>query len=870
MNSGNKLSKDYFDLIRDALKEENKKVPGPVEGPKQKRPLKKRKTDHTIDTGMRINENSALKNDTKKGIDYKALVDLTENDVGEADFSKPDRKRPSKNVKRKTPFEVISLDSSSDEGGNEYVISSDASGFLDDSGASDAFSNGDEYDEGDFEDVDIQGDSNHVCDAAEGNFTFTVNDTRGSGKNKKRMISSELKQKRLTYYLFYIMFHLFVVSQKNLWCNNKRLQTVLDPLLPSRIFNSLHPPKDIKLPVKSTNKLIHGLKDAIVFWSSYFTVDEKLDIGNYMRKWNELTTLPLHKAKNILTEKGFVDMILNTRRGSKEVSLLGFVAILRSVGLNCRLVYNMQPPDISDIGRLPKKELSRYDYEDLKECESFKFPIFWCEVWDKYTKKWLSCDPVFFKTVERHVSNAKSLSKLCPRISKEEQRLVTRFVVAFNKTSQARDVTPRYTNRYFNKVFMKRFRNNKKLDDWYISYLDLLGNKTGSTKTNKGSKIKIDEYEDKFMEEKLSIESFPESLKDFQNHPKFVLESKIAKTRFYLSPDVKPIGFFKKDKVFLRDNLQPLKTKNKWLQEGRVVKEKVLPKVLAKSFNNHDPEKKEKELFIFEQTESFVPHAPLANGRIITNKFGNIEIYHPSMIPINCVLLDHPLVVEAADFLKIQYAKAVTGWDYKNAKTSRKVSRSQKVNGKGNNNVTAKFGGIVCLRDFKDAVIAIVEEMERINYEKKKSEKQKTVMREWVNLFKRLKIKERLSSELNESGWLETDDMKQREVNVEEESIVDDSEIKENEDLVDTRKADGYDAAFSEEEAGGFEVDPSGEDAGGFEVDSSGKDAGGFEVDSSDEEADSFSTRTHKDETRKSNSSPADMNFEDFMNEIDS
>ncbi|OBA28547.1 Rad4-domain-containing protein [Hanseniaspora valbyensis NRRL Y-1626] len=862
MNSGNKLSKDYFDLIRTALKEENNNSSNKNAATESnttnspKRPLKRRKTNATPN----INTNSEIKKDVVKGIDYKTLIDLTENDVGEATFTNNNRKgnryEPRKNVKVKpSSKEVICLDSDSENDNNkdeEYIPDYEENEFSDYNIDPDDFVNtnnneeeeeDDMFDDDDFEDVEIEGDnSNSNKDNTDGDFTFKVNDTRSIANSKKKMISPELKQQRMTYYLSYIMVLLFVVGEKNNWCNNKKLQAKMDPLLPSKIFNSLHTPKDIHLPVKSTNKLIHGLKDTIVFWSNYFTIDENLDIGYYMRKWHELKTNPLYKVQDFLTQDKFADIILNSRKGSKEVSLLGFVTLLRSVGLNCRLVYNMQPPDISDIGRLPKRELSRYDYKDLMECESFKFPIFWCEVWDKYTKKWLTCDPIFYKTVERHVSNAKTLSKLCPRITKEEQRLVTRFVVAFNKNNQVRDVTPRYTNKYFNKVFMKRFRNNETLDKWYHNYLKLLGKKLGDKKDKgKESKLKIDEYEDKFMEEKLSIESFPESLKDFQNHPKFVLQSKIAKTLYYLPPDTKPVGFFKNDKVFLREILHPLKAKNKWLQEGRVVKEREKPKVVTKSFNNNmnnntgENKTADKELFIYEQTEPYVPHSALKNGKIITNKFGNIEIYHPSMIPVNCVLIDHPLVVKAADFLKIEYAKAVVGWEYKNSNNSGNRSRSHQLSGKSNRSAAAKFGGIVCLRDFKDAVIAIVEEMESLNIEKKKLEKDKADMREWVNLFKRLKVKERLDGELNQSGWLETKDMIQKEEHEEKEEEKEEEEKEEE-----------------EEEAGGFQVEDKLEHFGNGEEEEEEVEEGGFDIDQ-----------------EENLSVSEDMNFEDFMNEIE-
>lgn len=88
-------------------------------------------------------------------------------------------------------------------------------------------------------------------------------------------------------------------------------------------------------------------------------------------------------------------------------------------------------------------------------------------------------------------------------------------------------------------------------------------------------------------------------------------------------------------------------------------------------------------------------------------------------------------------------------------------------------------------------------------------------MRKWVELFKRLKIKERLDGEINASGWLS-----------------------QNTNQVDTMKEEDVTSEKEVEES-----DNSEEFEGGFEV--------------SEEE---------KDEKDPSNAS--DMDFDDFMNEI--
>ena len=196
------------------------------------------------------------------------------------------------------------------------------------------------------------------------------------------------------------------------------------------------------------------------------------------------------------------------------------------------------------------------------------------------------------------------------------------------------------------------------------------------------------------------------------------------------------------------------------------------------------------------------------------------------MIPVDCVLIEHPLVIKAADFLKIKYAKAVVGWDF---------STANKARSKGDNSkATAKFGGIVCLKKFEDALWSIIEEIESINKEKKKLDRQKQNMRNWVELFKRLKIKERLDGDINASGWL-THAVKEPD-NFDEEAgnIVNNSEL-----------SDG--AEESEEIAGGFEASDTGNES--EEI------AGGFEISEPESE-------------NEESKNPSELNFDDFMNEM--
>ncbi|CAI8502060.1 unnamed protein product [Hanseniaspora opuntiae] len=79
--NGKKLGKEYFDLVRSALKDETQK-----DTSSSSRPLKRRKTrQNTTSLPTSVN------NISKGTIDYDKLVDITQNVTGEVDLGEAQR-----------------------------------------------------------------------------------------------------------------------------------------------------------------------------------------------------------------------------------------------------------------------------------------------------------------------------------------------------------------------------------------------------------------------------------------------------------------------------------------------------------------------------------------------------------------------------------------------------------------------------------------------------------------------------------------------------------------------------------------------------------------------------------------------------------
>jgi xeroderma pigmentosum group C-complementing protein len=70
------------------------------------------------------------------------------------------------------------------------------------------------------------------------------------------------------------------------------------------------------------------------------------------------------------------------------------------------------------------------------------------------------------------------------------------------------------------------------------------------------------------------------------------------------------------------------------------------------------------DVFGFWQTVPYIL-PKVVNGRIERNEFGNVYLFKPSMLPLNCVHLRLAGIGQLARKLGLEAAPAVVGWDFK-------------------------------------------------------------------------------------------------------------------------------------------------------------------------------------------------------------
>jgi Rad4 beta-hairpin domain 3 len=125
------------------------------------------------------------------------------------------------------------------------------------------------------------------------------------------------------------------------------------------------------------------------------------------------------------------------------------------------------------------------------------------------------------------------------------------------------------------------------------------------------------------------------------------------------------------------------------------------------------------------QTELYIP-PPVENGIVPKNTYGNLDVYTPSMVPVGGVHVIRPSIAHAAHFAGIDYADAVTGFDF--------------VRNKAN----ARINGIVVAQENVEGLLSIWEGMmERVRNEEERL-RVRAVLERWKKFFVGMEISRRL------------------------------------------------------------------------------------------------------------------------------
>jgi xeroderma pigmentosum group C-complementing protein len=158
---------------------------------------------------------------------------------------------------------------------------------------------------------------------------------------------------------------------------------------------------------------------------------------------------------------------------------------------------------------------------------------------------------------------------------------------------------------------------------------------------------------------------------------------------------------------------------------------------------------------MMEQTELYVA-PPVVGGRVPKNKFGNLDLYVPSMVPSGGVYVAHDRAARAAFVLGVDYAPALTGFEFRGR------------------HGTAVLRGVVVPEEAGEGVWAVIRGFEDMEAEEEQERRSRQALRMWSRFLKGLRIRERIWAGVDEAAEVEDEEAvgkgKEKEV-VEEEDV---------------------------------------------------------------------------------------------------
>lgn len=377
------------------------------------------------------------------------------------------------------------------------------------------------------------------------------------------------------------------------------------------------------------------------------------------------------------------------------------------------------------------------------------------EAFNAAMQKWVAVDPIVNNTIGKP-------SRFGPPASDRYNNMS--YVIAFEDDGSARDVTRRYAKSFNSKTRKTRVEYTKDGERWWERIMQYLERPFLDDR---------DQLEIGELTAKAAAEGMPRNVQDFKNHPIYALErhlhrnevihpkreiGKVGTSKLSVNSRIQPL-----ESVYRRSDVHVVKSADGWYRQGRCIKageqplkRVAIPKGRMKSHFDDDDDLEledvqETPMYAAFQTDIYKP-PPIAYGRVPKNLYGNIDVYVPSMVPEGAFHLKHNDAAYAARVLGIDYADAVTGFQFKGR------------------HGTAVTQGIVASMEYREALIAVLGALEDERVQAEQNRRTATALHMWRQMLLKLRIAERVQSYAYEGEEDEADAEKLAEAAVDAEA----------------------------------------------------------------------------------------------------
>ncbi|GAW01080.1 Rad4-domain-containing protein [Lentinula edodes] len=278
-------------------------------------------------------------------------------------------------------------------------------------------------------------------------------------------------------------------------------------------------------------------------------------------------------------------------------------------------------------------------------------PTYWTEVFSKADSQWLPVDPIRGFVNKRHVFDPSPSSNSSSSSSSGDNRLV--YVLAFEEDGYARDVTRRYAREFGAKVAKVQGGSTTN---------------TNRARVQWGSHTSICKFRGEPVYPRSSVVPLKTPENWLRSEGRSIKEG--AAPMKYVKLRASTIGR-RREIEMIKEGMKDIQEKTKGANGviGIHVDELVDEERAGTSGNADTGGEIMQGLYARNQTELYVPD-PVVDGIIPKNQFGNIDLYVNTMLPRGAVHMPFKGVAKIARKLQIDFAEAVTGFEFRKRKAT--------------------------------------------------------------------------------------------------------------------------------------------------------------------------------------------------------
>ncbi|KAL8907121.1 MAG: hypothetical protein Q9171_005988 [Xanthocarpia ochracea] len=443
---------------------------------------------------------------------------------------------------------------------------------------------------------------------------------------RRKPLTAIERRHRLEVHQLHLLCLLSHVHVRNHWCNDQQIHRAMYRRLPKQIVSLLNPDENYSR-FRQDESFKKGLKQASDFFRNAFTVTARGMSRSHWAEDSENNPAQPPSDLDVLAQKSDLLECANKCEGSRDVGAQLFCALLRSAGVETRLVCSLQvlpliattkgttpqkapirqmpvidhnppssdndsdhhiqtkqrsPPSPSKrpvgstggITRISNPTAPRPTSNSMprppprpkpKRFRESACPTYWLEVFNPHSNKYASLDPLVTHTIGKP-------SALTPSLSDPLNNLV--YAIAFNDDLTAKDVTRRYTRSYNAKILKQRIDLTPQGKTWLSSVLALF--------TDRGRRPNAKEdLENAELAKKEASEPMPRNIQDFKNHPIYALERHLHRNEIILpkheigrvSTGTGSKNEGKSEPVYRRKDVLTCRTADQWFRLGQEIKE---------------------------------------------------------------------------------------------------------------------------------------------------------------------------------------------------------------------------------------------------------------------------------------------------------